>query len=111
MVESESPDGEGVPVTPEQIREAAALPAFNPTGLTIAGTRWSLSVGLTNTVIIGQVAADLPMARVHLSWPLAKALGQMIIDAVQQYEETEGEVPVPRTFTERQREGKRKSQP
>ena len=90
------------PPTQEAIKQGMAIPSFAPTGLSIAGARWVLSIGLTNTLILGQVAAEPVMAQVHLSWPLAKALSEMLQNAVAEYEQAEGDVHLPTSFVEQQ---------
>jgi hypothetical protein len=77
---------------------AQHVPLILADGLQLAGGSWSLIINLMQTRVINAQVATTPTASVSISWPLAKALHQMLGDVIKRFENTEGDISVPKSF-------------
>lgn len=83
-----------------------APPVFHATGVNITGTAWTLSLLISESSATQPGAAGAPVPQptdcvVTMSWPLAKALSEILAATITSYEHSEATIQLPRSFVER----------
>lgn len=68
-------------------------------GVLVTGTRWCVQLNFVTPLIQGETVTDHSLIKVNLGWTLTKALHTILAQQLKVYEELEGEVFLPRSFT------------
>lgn len=85
---------ETVPEVPTLIGPAP----ISANGVGVAGTRWCLQLNFVSPVIHGESGMDIPVAKINIDWPLAKALYRILGQTITEYESAEGQISLPKSF-------------
>ena len=81
----------------------SAPPMLHATNVQLTGTTWSLSMLITTAlpdrvVDVGQMVPVPVDGVLSMSWPLAKAVSQVLQATIASYEDAEGPIVVPKSF-------------
>lgn len=90
---------------PEEYIPGQIVQTVDAHGVWVAATRWCAQLQFVTPVEDSEKGVqDRIIARVNVDWPLAKALLHVLGQAIAGYEEVEGTISLPKSFTNPPRE-------
>lgn len=73
-------------------------PQYFATGVAVGGNSWVVNLIFNQQQPRDDSSVDVPAAIVSIPWPLAKAMAELVLDAIAQFEVSESSVPLPKSY-------------